>query len=141
MNVDMLAGRIEVCQYVLMAAESTVVDPGSDPLDGLCCDPLTTSVLGHDEAAELAAILKALADPVRLRLLSIIGSSPSGEVCACDLPTLLDRSQPTISHHLSQLVKAGFLDREQRGKWAWFKVRRDRLDAVRSTLCGPDRDC
>ncbi|MEM9566192.1 MAG: metalloregulator ArsR/SmtB family transcription factor [Actinomycetota bacterium] len=103
---------------------------------GLCCGPLTTEPIGLDEATEMAVVLKALADPVRLRLVSIIAASESGEACACDLPALVDRTQPTTSHHLSQLVKAGFLDREQRGKWAWFRVRRERLDAVCAVLAG-----
>lgn len=96
----------------------------------LCCAPLSEAALDEDGAVELASILKALADPVRLRLLSIIASAPSGEVCACDLPQLLDRSQPTISHHLSQLAKEGLVDREQRGKWAWFRARPERLTAI-----------
>ena len=78
--------------------------------------------------------MKALADPVRLRLVSIVAAAPAGEVCACDLPALLDRSQPTISHHLTQLVQAGMLEREQRGKWAWFRVRDERLLALRDAL-------
>jgi ArsR family transcriptional regulator len=81
-----------------------------------------------------------LADPVRLRLVSIIATSPSGEVCACDLPESLDRSQPTVSHHLSLLVNAGVLDREQRGKWAWFRLRRERLDELGAVLSSPTRN-
>lgn len=100
----------------------------------LCCAPLTEAVLDEDAAAELSGILKALADPVRLRLVSIIAAAPTGEVCACDLPALLDRSQPTMSHHLSQLVKAGLVEREQRGKWAWFRLRPQRLDALCAVL-------
>jgi ArsR family transcriptional regulator len=65
---------------------------------------------------------------------SIVATAASGEVCACDLPALLDRSQPTVSHHLSLLVKAGVLEREQRGKWAWFRLRRDRLAALGDAL-------
>ena len=138
-DVDTLASRIEICQYVSMV---TSVDPSNDlgpPAgdDELCCPPLDAAILSPDEAAELASVLKALADPTRLRLVSLIATSESGEVCACDLPALLDRSQPTISHHLSQLVKAGFLDREQRGKWAWFRIRPERLTAVCAALCGP----
>ena len=98
--------------------------------DQLCCDPLSSGALSHDDAVELAKILKALADPIRLRLVSIIAASPSGEVCTCDLPELLDRSQPTISHHLTQLAKAGIVEREQRGKWAWFTLRPQRLNAL-----------
>lgn len=100
----------------------------------LCCPPLSGGALDEATAAELATVLKALADPIRLRLVSIIASSPTGEVCACDLPELLDRSQPTMSHHLTQLVRAGILEREQRGKWAWFRLRRRQLDALSALL-------
>jgi len=104
----------------------------SDPTP--CCTPVFES--GFDEAAaiETAAMLKALADPVRLRLISIIGRSPQGEACACDLPQLVDRSQPTVSHHLTQLVRAGILRREQRGKWAWFSLDRTRLFALGNAI-------
>lgn len=106
----------------------------SIPVTALCCPPLTAGVLDEDEATDLAAVLKALADPVRLRLVSAIAASESGEICACDLPDLLGRSQPTVSHHLTQLVRAGLLDREQRGKWAWFRLRPDGFAAIRAAL-------
>jgi ArsR family transcriptional regulator, arsenate/arsenite/antimonite-responsive transcriptional repressor len=101
-----------------------------------CCPPLLSGALDEDAAVELASILKALADPARVRLVSIVASSPTGEVCACDLPAALDRSQPTVSHHLSQLVNAGILHREQRGKWAWFRLQPERLAAVCAALGG-----
>ena len=103
-----------------------------DADDNLCCPPLGTAPLGEDDAAELAGVLKVLADPVRLRLLSIVAAS--GEVCACDLPPAVGRGQPTVSHHLTQLTRAGILEREQRGRWAWFRLRPDRLRAVRGAL-------
>lgn len=98
-----------------------------------CCPPLRDPL---DEAAagDLAAVLKALADPARLRLLSIIGAAEGGWACACDLHEPLGRSQPTVSHHLSTLVRAGLLEREQRGKWAWFRVCPDRLADLRGAL-------
>jgi ArsR family transcriptional regulator len=99
-----------------------------------CCAPLLQAALDEVQATDLAEVLKALADPVRLRLVSIIASAESGEVCACDLPALVDRTQPTVSHHLSMLVKAGVLEREQRGKWAWFRVRHSRLVEVGDAL-------
>jgi ArsR family transcriptional regulator len=99
-----------------------------------CCVPLLQGALDEDQAADLAEVLKALADPVRLRLVSIIATAESGEVCACDLPELVDRTQPTVSHHLSLLVKAGVLEREQRGKWAWFRLCPERLEAVGDAL-------
>jgi ArsR family transcriptional regulator len=104
------------------------------PVEALCCPPVTAGRLDEAAAAELAGVLKALADPVRLRIVSIIAAAPTGEICACELPGLLDRSQPTVSHHLSQLLRAGLVDREQRGKWAWFRLRPDRLAAVRAAL-------
>lgn len=98
--------------------------------DGLCCSTLRTPRLSEASAEELAGVLKALADPVRLRIMSLVASADAGELCACDLPAQLDRSQPTVSHHLSLLVAAGVLDREQRGKWAWYRLRPERLDAI-----------
>lgn len=99
-----------------------------DPLtEEVCCPPLFGADLDEDDATELAAVLKALADPVRLRIVNCIAAAPDGEYCACDLPEFLGRSQPTVSHHLSQLVSAGVLEREQRGKWAWFRLRDGRL--------------
>jgi len=105
----------------------------SDP----CCSPLTELALSDAGAAELAAAFKAIADPVRLRLLSLVATAPTGEICACDLPDLFDRSQPTMSHHLGLLVKAGLLEREQRGKWAWFRIVPDRLDSLATVLRTP----
>jgi ArsR family transcriptional regulator len=99
-----------------------------------CCAPLTDAPLDEAQADELAAVLKALADPVRLRIVSLVASAPEREICACDLPAALDRSQPTVSHHLTQLVKAGILVREQRGKWAWFRIAQAQLDALGEIL-------
>jgi ArsR family transcriptional regulator len=86
------------------------------------------------EAEELAAAFKLLADPIRLRILSLIANSPGGEMCGCDLPRITGRSQPTVSHHLSLLAEAGLLTREQRGKWAWFSVERDKVAVLRDAL-------
>ena len=82
----------------------------------------------------MANDFKVLADPTRLRLLSLIASVAEGEVCACDLNEPLGRSQATVSHHLSVLAKAGLITREQRGKWAWFQVSPKRAEFVRSVL-------
>ncbi|MBA3360672.1 MAG: winged helix-turn-helix transcriptional regulator [Acidimicrobiia bacterium] len=82
----------------------------------------------------MAAMFKVLADPTRLRLLSLIASVPEGEVCACDLTEPVVRSQPTVSHHLSVLVKAGLIRREQRGKWAWFQISPAESEFVRFVL-------
>ncbi len=104
------------------------------PVFDTCCRPASGTSLAEADAARLADALKVLADPARLRLLSLVASSESGEACACDLAESVGRSQPTISHHLSLLVDAGFLTRERRGKWAWYRVVPAQLDAVRAAL-------
>ena len=106
----------------------------SIPVGAACCPPLVARRLDEAAAPELAAVLKALADPVRIQLVSIIASAPGGEACTCDLPALVGRSQPTVSHHLAQLVRAGLIDREQRGKWAWFRIRPEGFAAIRAAL-------
>jgi len=117
------------------------VDTKFEPNEPLvsCCGSVAGDALTDVQANELAAALKVLADPVRLRLVSIIATSPTGEVCACDLPESLDRSQPTVSHHLSLLVGAGVIEREQRGKWAWFRLCPERLDELGAVLSSPTR--
>lgn len=99
-----------------------------------CCEPVLSGALTEAEAAELAAAFKVLADPARLRLLSMVASVPDGEACACDLTDPLGRSQPTVSHHLSVLTNAGLLRREQRGRWAYFTVVPERLAVLRDAL-------
>jgi len=103
------------------------------PFEG-CFSPLTSGALDEADATDLADALKVLADPARLRLLSLVASSTTGEACACDLVEPLGRSQPTVSHHLSILVDAGFLTREKRGKWAWYRVVPERLESLGATL-------
>lgn len=102
--------------------------------DGLCCAPLTGAPLGQHEADELARILSALADPVRLRLVSLVAAN--GEVCSCDLEEPLGRSQPTISHHTRVLVEAGLLVGDKRGRWTWWSLVPGRLAEVRAALGG-----
>lgn len=114
---------------------TSMATPGGTT-DALCCAPFTDAALDETEAEDLAAVLKALADPVRLRLVSMLVSEPGRELCACDLPEVLGKSQPTVSHHLSQLVRAGILEREQRGKWAWFRARPERLAEI-CTIVSP----
>jgi ArsR family transcriptional regulator, arsenate/arsenite/antimonite-responsive transcriptional repressor len=121
----------------MAAAKTQTKPPTTIPVTELCCPALLACPLEEDQAEEMAALLKALADPVRLRLVSLVAASPSGELCACDLPEALGRSQATVSHHLSQLVKAGVLAREQRGKWAWFQIRTQQFEAIRAALAVP----
>ena len=89
-------------------------------------------MISQESAATLRN--KVLADPARLRLLSMVAAAESGEACACDLVEPIGRSQPTVSHHLSLLVDAGLLTREKRGKWAWYRIVPERLDAIRAAL-------
>jgi ArsR family transcriptional regulator, arsenate/arsenite/antimonite-responsive transcriptional repressor len=105
------------------------------PFEATCCAPITDGVLDEDAAVELADALKVIADPARLRLLSLIAAAPEGEACACDLVEPLERTQPTVSHHLSMLVDAGFLTRERRGKWAYYRIDAERLRAVCAVVC------
>ncbi|HTA04162.1 MAG TPA: metalloregulator ArsR/SmtB family transcription factor [Streptosporangiaceae bacterium] len=99
-----------------------------------CCTPLLREPLTADQAADLAHILKALADPTRLRLVSMVAAHEGGEACVCDLTDPLGLTQPTISHHLKVLVDAGILTRDQRGKWAYYALVPRALDALSAVL-------
>ncbi|RBY88167.1 transcriptional regulator [Blastococcus sp. TBT05-19] len=105
--------------------------PTSDP----CCTPLTGAAMSAGEAERIAPLLKALADPVRLRLVSLIAAGGAGEACVCDLNEAFDLTQATISHHLKVLHTAGVLDREKRGVWVYYAVRPEALRSV-ATLFG-----
>jgi ArsR family transcriptional regulator len=115
------ARPIDDCQSVWEAGrvtttrELTVLDPA-------CCGTGTAPGLGADEAEGLAGLLKAVADPARLRLMSLVARSQGGEACICDLTAPVGLSQPTVSHHMRILVEAGLLTREQRGRWAFYRV-------------------
>lgn len=110
---------------------TTRPEPAPDPV--ACYSPVRTEALGEDEAELLARSFAALADPVRLRLLSFVASS-DGEVCACDLVEPSGRSQPTVSHHMKILVDAGLVARDKRGLWVWYRAVPERLDALRAVL-------
>lgn len=109
--------------------ETTPVDA-----EGACCSPLVREPLAAEQADDLARTLKALADPTRLRLLSIVAAAADGEACACDLTEPVGLAQPTVSHHLRILTEAGFLSRTQRGTWAYFRLVPGALDRVAQTL-------
>ena len=100
-----------------------------------CCSPLSRQPLSQPQAEQVAPLLKALADPVRLRLMSLVASHEGGEACVCDLNDAFDLSQPTISHHLKVLHEAGLLDREKRGVWVYYRARTEAL-ANLGTLIG-----
>jgi ArsR family transcriptional regulator, arsenate/arsenite/antimonite-responsive transcriptional repressor len=92
-----------------------------------CCSPLSREPLTQAQAEQVAPLLKALADPVRLRLMSIVASHDGGEACVCDLNDAFELSQPTISHHLKVLHAAGLLDRDKRGVWVYYRARTEAL--------------
>ena len=106
--------------------------------DAACCPGLASAPLDEDQAAELAKVFKALGDPVRLRLLSMIASrGEGGEVCVCELTPAFDLSQPTISHHLKLLRQAGLIDCERRGTWVYYWVLPAALDRLALFLKAP----
>jgi ArsR family transcriptional regulator, arsenate/arsenite/antimonite-responsive transcriptional repressor len=100
-----------------------------------CCSPLTAESLTMEQAEQVAPLLKALADPVRLRLLSLIASHEGGEACICELNDAFQLSQPTISHHMKVLHEAGLVDRDKRGVWVYYKIRSQALASL-ATLIG-----
>ena len=106
----------------------------TDVTSGACCTPLVREPLSPEEADQLATTMKALADPTRLRLLSIVAASENSEACVCDLIEPVGLSQPTVSHHLKILTAAGFLTRSKRGTWAYFTLVPGALDRVSQFL-------
>src|SRR4051812_45486468 len=116
---------IDECQWESSMSEAKQVG---------CCGQILGDELSETDAIELATALKALADPARLRLLSLIAGSSTGEVCACDLVAPLGRSQPTVSHHLKVLREAGLIEGEKRGTWVWYRPVPAALDDLRMTL-------
>jgi ArsR family transcriptional regulator len=110
---------------------------GQDPS---CCSDLTSAPLTQDQAADLAGVFKALGDPVRLRLLSMIASWGGDEVCVCELTPAFELSQPTISHHLKLLRLAGLIDCERRGTWVYYWLVPDTLDTIAAVLTRPASD-
>jgi ArsR family transcriptional regulator, arsenate/arsenite/antimonite-responsive transcriptional repressor len=100
----------------------------------LCCAPLLREPITPEQAGDLARTLKALADPVRLRLVSMVAAHAGGEACVCDLTEPLGLTQPTVSHHLKVLVDAGIFSRDKRGVWAYYALVPTALDAVATVL-------
>lgn len=100
----------------------------------VCCSPLVSQPLSVEQAEAIAPLLKALADPVRLRLMSLIASHSGGEACVCDLTPAFEVSQPTISHHLRVLHEAGLVERERRATWVFYRARPGALQALSTLL-------
>jgi ArsR family transcriptional regulator, arsenate/arsenite/antimonite-responsive transcriptional repressor len=126
---------IDGCQYRRMPKSVMVLDP---PGAVVCCPPLSTQPLTAAQAEQIAPILKALADPVRLRLMSLVASHEGGEACICNLNDAFDLSQPTISHHMKVLHGAGLVDREKRGVWVYYRARTQALASLGALIgCPP----
>uniref|UniRef100_A0AAU2VSR2 Metalloregulator ArsR/SmtB family transcription factor n=1 Tax=Streptomyces sp. NBC_00008 TaxID=2903610 RepID=A0AAU2VSR2_9ACTN len=104
---------------------------------GECCPALLAAPLAEDRAEALARVFKALGDPVRLRLLSMIASRAGGEICVCDLTPAFELSQPTISHHLKLLKQAGLIDSERRGTWVYYRLLPETTDQLAAVLTRP----
>jgi len=100
----------------------------------LCCTPLSAAPLGREKAEQLATLLKAVADPTRLQLMSLVAATGGNEACVCDLTAPLGLTQPTVSHHLKVLVDAGLLTRQRRGVWSYYSLVKGRFDDIRSLL-------
>ena len=99
-----------------------------------CCAPVTAGVMEVEDAQRLARMFKALGDPTRVRLLSIIAAQSGGEACVCNLTEPVGLSQPTVSHHMRQLVDAGLVTRKQRGKWAYYTIVPETLSMLSGAL-------
>ncbi len=106
----------------------SVVDVSSCAPDGLA------NALQRPEAEQLASLLKAVADPTRLQLISLINSSNNSEACVCNLTEPLNLSQPTVSHHLKVLTEAGLIEREKRGTWVWYRLNQQRWQEIAKLL-------
>jgi ArsR family transcriptional regulator, arsenate/arsenite/antimonite-responsive transcriptional repressor len=130
MSVYVLSGvsllqEIDACRYRRVPIPLTVISPAET---AACCAPLTAQPLSMEQAEQVAPLLKALADPVRL--LSLVASHEGGEACICDLNEAFDLSQPTISHHMKVLHEAGLVDRDKRGVWVYYRVRPQALASL-----------
>jgi ArsR family transcriptional regulator, arsenate/arsenite/antimonite-responsive transcriptional repressor len=130
---------IDVCQFratmVCMPKPLPLLDPISTA--ATCCAPLAQAPLAADDAQQLANRLKALADPARLRLLSILLASDGQQACTCELTEPLGLSQPTVSHHLKKLAEAGLITGERRGVWTYYRVVPGALSALAQVLLNP----
>ena len=131
MNVDIECGdSIDGCQFAWQNGGMVNVELLQAPAAADCCAPPARQALAADGAEKLAKTLKAIADPARLRLISMVAAHDDAEACVCDLTEPLGLSQPTVSHHLKVLVDAGILSRDKRGTWAYYRLVPGALDAL-----------
>jgi ArsR family transcriptional regulator, arsenate/arsenite/antimonite-responsive transcriptional repressor len=132
---DLLLTPTETAECCGPGMQLLVPSGQGDPV--ACCAPLSQEALSLEQAEQVAPLLKALADPVRLRLMSLVASHPGGEACVCDLADAFELSQPTISHHLKVLHESGLLDREKRGVWVYYRARAQALASLGALIGSP----
>ena len=133
-----LRSCLKVCQIKEVANQKVlpVLDPNGG---GVCCPPLASEPLSAAGAEEMATLFKAVADPVRLRLLSLIACHPGGESCVCDLTPEFDMTAPSISYHLKVLREAGLINSERRGTWVYYRVMPQAMARMSAVLEAPSR--
>lgn len=129
-HATLIAVNIDLCQYAAVKSVPLITVTS--------CPPLLEGPLGEHEADELARALKTIADPARLRLLSLIQAQPTGEACVCHLTEPLGLTQPTVSHHLRVLLEAGLVQRERRASWAYYRVVPEALATLSAVLGQPE---
>lgn len=134
MGVNAVRGRLGAHTGQVSASAATVTPQHETALAVACCAPLLREPITATQAADLARMLKALADPVRLRLVSMVAAHEGGEACVCDLTAPLGLTQPTVSHHLKILVEAGIFTRSKRGVWAFYALVSEAMDALAAVL-------
>jgi ArsR family transcriptional regulator, arsenate/arsenite/antimonite-responsive transcriptional repressor len=132
MRSELVTG-IDDCQYRWMSNSLTAASAAET---AACCSPLTRQPLTMEQAVQIAPLLKALADPVRLRLLSLVASHEGGEACICELNDAFDLSQPTISHHMKVLYDTGLVSRDKRGVWVYYQIRPQALASLGTLISG-----
>lgn len=115
-------------------ARASAIASASTPVGPACCPTGLGTPLDRASADELARLLKAIADPARLQIVSLLRAAPACALCVCDITEATDLSQPTVSHHLRVLLEAGIVDREKRGYWTWYSLRATRLSELSAVL-------
>jgi ArsR family transcriptional regulator len=130
--LPIVAPDIDICQYRRVSKSAVL---SLSPVQAVaCCSPLARAPITGAAAERIAPLLKALADPVRLRLMSLVASHEGGEACVCDLNDAFDLSQPTISHHLKVLHEAGLLEREKRGVWVYYRASEEAMNGLATLI-------
>jgi ArsR family transcriptional regulator, arsenate/arsenite/antimonite-responsive transcriptional repressor len=137
LSVAVLHRHLSMCDMMGLVPTAQTPTRSELPLLSECCSPVVREVIPPAEAETLALGFKALADPTRLRLISLVAAHEDAEACVCELTDPVGLSQPTVSHHLKILVDAGILTREQRGKWAYYRLVPETLKELATLIAPP----